>query len=276
LRRPHSTVWADRGKNHEPAAITPGLLEDGTLLDRLKTTPRRYGGLRPALTQAARPAPYRGVAGTKSRRASRTKSMFGLAKGIRLRSGKAGSRIKPESWICEVAARTTEWRSGLRVTAPNGVQLRSALAFISTIEDPKRFRRSTDVGAYLGLVPRVHQSGEIDRMGRITKAGDNLTCSYLVETANVLLTRIEWPCPLREWGLRIRQRAGLKKARWLLPESLRRCCTRCGQTAPNRVAVRNSLTVAFPGFPRGGVLAGMRAGADIAAIVVDDFRPARR
>jgi transposase len=77
---------------------------------------------------------------------------------------------------------------------------------------PKRFRRSTDVGAYLGLVPRVHQSGEIDRMGRFTKAGDNLTRSYLVDAANVLLTRIERPYPLREWGLRIMQRAGLKKA----------------------------------------------------------------
>jgi transposase len=33
-----------------------------------------------------------------------------------------------------------------------------------------------------------------------------------MEAANVLLTRIERPCPLREWGLRIMQRAGLKKA----------------------------------------------------------------
>ena len=49
-------------------------------------------------------------------------------------------------------------------------------------------------------------------MGRITKAGDGLTRSYLVEAANVLLTRIERPSPLREWGLRIVQRAGLKKA----------------------------------------------------------------
>jgi transposase len=96
------------------------------------------------------------------------------------------------------------------MTAPSIGHL-TALAFISTIEDPKRFRRSTDVGAYLGLVPRVHQSGEIDRMGRITKAGDDLTRSYLVEAANVLLRRIERPCPLRQWGLRIMQRAGLKK-----------------------------------------------------------------
>jgi transposase len=30
------------------------------------------------------------------------------------------------------------------------------------IDDPKRFRRSRDIGAYLGLVPRRDQSGEID------------------------------------------------------------------------------------------------------------------
>lgn len=71
------------------------------------------------------------------------------------------------------------------MTAPSIGHL-TALAFISRIENPGRFRRSTDVGAYLGLVPKVHQSGEIDRTGRITKAGDNLTRSYLVEPANVL------------------------------------------------------------------------------------------
>jgi hypothetical protein len=40
------------------------------------------------------------------------------------RDGKTGSPIEPESTICEVAARTTASRSGLRATAPTGVQLR--------------------------------------------------------------------------------------------------------------------------------------------------------
>ncbi len=79
-----------------------------------------------------------------------------------------------------------------------GIGYLTALAFMSTIEDPKRFRRSNDVGAYLGLTPRVHQSGEVDRMGRITETGDNLTRSYLVEAASVLLTRITRPTLLRE------------------------------------------------------------------------------
>jgi len=100
----------------------------------------------------------------------------------------------------------------VRLMRVPGVGYLTALAFTSTIEDPKRFRRSIDVGAYLGLTPRVHQSGEIDRTGRITKTGDILTRSYLVEAANVLLTRIQRATPLREWGVRIMRRAGLKKA----------------------------------------------------------------
>jgi transposase len=88
----------------------------------------------------------------------------------------------------------------------------TALAFVSTIEDPSRFKRSADVGPYLGLTPKIYQSGEIDRSGRITKTGDAMTRSYLVEAANVLLVKVDRPVPLRLWGLRIKERAGLKKA----------------------------------------------------------------
>lgn len=83
------------------------------------------------------------------------------------------------------------------MTVP-GVGHLTALAFVSTIEEPGRFKHSADVGPYLGLTPRVHQSGEIDRTGRITKTGDGLTRSYLVEAANVILTRIGRPIPLRQ------------------------------------------------------------------------------
>jgi transposase len=49
------------------------------------------------------------------------------------------------------------------------------------IEDPMRFGRARDVGAYLGLLPRHHQSGEVDRSGRISKQGDALLRGYLHE-----------------------------------------------------------------------------------------------
>ena len=138
--------------------------------------------------------------------------------------------------------------------------------------EAEALRRSTDVGAYLGFVPRVHQSGKIDRMGRITKAGDNLTCSYLVESANVLLTRIERPCPLREWGLGIIQRAGLKKAQVAVARKLATMLHAMWTDGTEFEEVGNGLTSASPGSPNGGLIAGTRAGADRAAIVAGRFR----
>jgi len=107
-------------------------------------------------------------------------------------------------------ARSNETVSRL-MTVP-GIGHLTALAYYSTIEDPSRFKRSEDVGAYLGLTPRVHQSGEMDRTGRITKTGDGMTRSYLFEAANVILTRVTKPTPLRAWGLRLTERTGPKKA----------------------------------------------------------------
>lgn len=107
-------------------------------------------------------------------------------------------------------ARKNETVSRL-MTVP-GIGHLTALAFYSTIEDPARFKHSEDVGPYLGLTPRVYQSGEMDRTGRITKSGDGMTRSYLFEAANVILTRVTKPTPLRAWGLRLAERTGPKKA----------------------------------------------------------------
>jgi transposase len=49
-----------------------------------------------------------------------------------------------------------------------GIGVLSALAYVSTVDDPARFSRSRSVGAHLGLTPRQYQSGEIDRSGRIS------------------------------------------------------------------------------------------------------------
>jgi len=56
-----------------------------------------------------------------------------------------------------------------RVMTIPGVGQLTALAFVAAIDDPSRIRRSRDVGAYLGLVPRRYQSGEVDYVGGISK-----------------------------------------------------------------------------------------------------------
>jgi transposase len=45
-----------------------------------------------------------------------------------------------------------------RLIAIPGVGQLTALAFVVTIDEPQRFRKSRDVGAYLGLVPRRYGS----------------------------------------------------------------------------------------------------------------------
>lgn len=105
------------------------------------------------------------------------------------------------------------------MTVP-GVGPITALAFITAIDDPARFKRSRSVGAYLGLTPRRHASGEIDWNGRISKCGDTLVRTYLFEAAGVFLTRVQTWCALKAWGLRVAKRSGMKKARTAVARKL--------------------------------------------------------
>ena len=98
------------------------------------------------------------------------------------------------------------------MTVP-GVGPITAVAFKATIDDPKRFSTSKKVGAHLGLVPRVYQSGEIDHMGHISKCGDRMMRYYLYESATTFLTRSRHWCPLKAWGMRVAKRQGFKRAR---------------------------------------------------------------
>ncbi len=98
------------------------------------------------------------------------------------------------------------------MTVP-GIGPITALAFQSAIDDPTRFRRSRSVGAYVGLTPRRHASGEVDWSGRISKCGDAMVRTYLFEAAGVLLTRVPSWCQLKAWGHKLWKRIGFKKAK---------------------------------------------------------------
>jgi transposase len=98
------------------------------------------------------------------------------------------------------------------MTVP-GVGVLTAVGFRATIETPERFRRAADVPVALGLTPRIDQSGETERCGAITKAGDKLLRGLLFEAANALLTRTRRSCALKRWGLRLAKRRGVNRAR---------------------------------------------------------------
>jgi transposase len=83
-----------------------------------------------------------------------------------------------------------------------------------------RIRRSRDIGAYLGLVPRRYQSGEVDYVGGISKCGDRRVRTLLYEAANVMLTRYKGQLKLKDWAFAIAKRSTMRKARIALARRL--------------------------------------------------------
>jgi transposase len=101
-----------------------------------------------------------------------------------------------------------------------GVGIQTSAAFAAAIDQADRFRQSRTAGAYFGLVPRRHQSGEIDWTGRITKQGDSMVRKLLYEAANSILTRSRGNFALKTWAQKIAKRRGLRKARVALARRL--------------------------------------------------------
>jgi len=99
----------------------------------------------------------------------------------------------------------------LLISVP-GVGPVTALAFRTAVEDPRRFAKSSYVGAHFGLTPRKYASGETDRNGHISRCGDRMVRSLLCEAANVLLTRVQRWSWLKRWGVEIARRRGKMRA----------------------------------------------------------------
>jgi len=64
-----------------------------------------------------------------------------------------------------------------------GVGTRLAELVVASIDDPGRFGKGRELGAYAGLVPRQFDSGIMQRSGRITKQGPGLLRRLLVQIA---------------------------------------------------------------------------------------------
>ncbi|TRD14905.1 IS110 family transposase [Palleronia caenipelagi] len=93
-----------------------------------------------------------------------------------------------------------------------GVGPVNALSFIGLVDDPGRFSRTSDVGAFLGLTPKRHQSGEVDWSGRVSKCGDGAMRGLLFEAASCLIRQVKRFSPLKSWAVRLAGRRGFRKA----------------------------------------------------------------
>jgi len=113
----------------------------------------------------------------------------------------------------QTLARAKADTTACRLMSVPGVGVVVALAYMAVIDDPARFKRSSSVGAYVGLTPKRHQSGEEDWTGHISRCGDSLLRAYLFEAAAVLLQRHPRACALKSWGLALAKRVGMRRAK---------------------------------------------------------------
>jgi transposase len=93
-----------------------------------------------------------------------------------------------------------------RLMSVPGVNLQTAATFMACVGDIGRFRDPRRLVSYLGLDPRVRQSGqEPARHGHISKEGAAEARHMLCEAAWVV---VRYPSPLRAFGERIKARRG--------------------------------------------------------------------
>lgn len=122
-----------------------------------------------------------------------------------------------------------------------------SLAFVLTIEDPKRFTDGRRVGAWLGLCPRSHASGDSNPQLRISKSGDAYLRRLLVQGAHHIIGRFGKDSDLRRFGLHLAARGGKaakKRATVAVARKLAALLVRLWRTGSSYEPLRNANRVA--------------------------------
>jgi transposase len=106
-----------------------------------------------------------------------------------------------------------------RLRSVPGIGPIGATAFVASIADIRRFRNGRRLASWLGLTPREFSSGNIRRLGSISKQGDRYLRMLLVHGGRAVLysadaaQRAGRPLDaLREWSIQVRARVGHNKA----------------------------------------------------------------
>jgi transposase len=122
--------------------------------------------------------------------------------------GELTARIREYDKVIEGVLSQEKYPHTKRLRQVPGVGPITALAFVLTLGDPRRFPKSRTVGAYLGLTPRRADTGESSPQLRISKAGDNTLRRLLVGSAQYILGPFGTNNDLRRFGHAIARRGG--------------------------------------------------------------------
>lgn len=100
-----------------------------------------------------------------------------------------------------------------RVMEMFGVGQLTSSAATATVGDARQFRNGRQFAAWLGLVPKQNSSGGKDRLGRVTKQGNDYLRTLLFQCARVTVTAARRRQDrLSRWIAALSERAGHAKA----------------------------------------------------------------
>jgi len=130
------------------------------------------------------------------------------------------------------AAQSTPYRTAVEaLCCLRGVKTLTAMTLVAEIDDVRRFRSPRALMAYFGLVPSERSSGERERRGPITKAGNIHARRLLVEAAwnnrhrcaaDIVLKRRRQGQPAAVVAIAIKAQHRLSKKFWRLDQKKHR------------------------------------------------------
>jgi len=134
----------------------------------------------------------------------------------------AGAALRDQLAVLEKRVRDVARQDPVchRLMTMPGVGAVVALTFRAAVDRPERFSSSKPIGPCFGLTPRRYQSGETDRTGTISRAGDPTVRVALFEAAHVLMTRVAKWSKLRAWAVAVAKRRGSKRAKVALARKI--------------------------------------------------------
>ena len=112
----------------------------------------------------------------------------------------------------QIRASARETALGRRLMEIPGVGPLLASAFVASVADPAMFKSGRDLAAWIGLVPRQNSSGDKERLGGISKAGNRYLRQMLVVGAMAVIRHAERHGTRRPWLIQLLARRAKKIA----------------------------------------------------------------
>jgi transposase len=109
-----------------------------------------------------------------------------------------------------------------RLKSIPGIGIVGATAIIATVPDPRAFRSGRDFAAWIGLVPRQDSTGGKQKLGPISKQGDQYLRRILVVGAHAVLKRARQQPEKYPWQARLLARKPFRVAAVALANKMAR------------------------------------------------------